>query len=356
MTMSYENPQVRFTERQRAMEAFQPKNFGFKNYGNGWTKDIPGVGLTVFARLGWEHGRTQTTESGEELQSSLDLLGEMQVDTFGMQDRQDIIPPHLLGSIDDMGGAVLVAYSEEKGFTKEGWLGFGLVFGGNEKNNISKFIGVNEKTRGKGGIGLHLRLLQAHLMLEKGNKSIQWVHDPLNAAMAKLSLTKLGGTASTFTIEKHGKLDYTLYGKIPTDRITVDWNLLSSKTHGKVYSISTDQHQEKSLEDIAELPIVTTTTLDQTIQQKPLTLLYEIPPNLFELEESDKLKWKTEMRKVFSALLDTEQADIPPGVKNNPALVKRTTTRGAYTIKDFVTGFDQGQRRNFYVLARKTAY
>lgn len=348
----YEHHHVPTNECQRAYEIFQPTNFGFSEYGNGWTKDIAGLGQTVFARLGWEHGHSESADN--EGKSTLELLGEIQKIVFGMQDRQDIIPPHLLGSIDEMGGSVLVAYSEEKGFTQEGWLGFGLVFGGNGKKNISKFIGVKDEARGKGGIGLHLRLLQAHLMLAKGNDSIQWVHDPLNAAMAKLSMAKLGGTASTFTIEKYGNLDYALYGKIPTDRITVNWDLLSSNTHQKINTLSEGSNIEKSLEDIADLPIVNSATVEQTIKQLPPAVLYEIPPNLFELDEANKLAWKAEMRKVFSALLDTEKAYIPEDAKNNPALVKRMTTRGAYYISDFVTGLDMlNNRKNFYVFQRK---
>ncbi|VVN83922.1 hypothetical protein [Pseudomonas fluorescens] len=341
-------------EIEAARDFFAPRNFGFEKHGIGWKKVIPGIGSTIFTPLNWEHAHFLTNLKDGQKGNGLELASQQQERIFGMRDHRDIMPPYLISNIAKTGGSAFVAYTEKEGFTDEGWLGFGFVFGGKNNSLESTFLGVREKNRSKNAIGFHLRLLQSNDALENGSTRIEWMQGPLRGEIAKLSINKLGGTASTFTIDKYRDMKYKLYGPGTTDRITVEWNLLLPRTQQKIIDISQGVSQGLTLEDIQALPIATGDNIKQIEQDRHSSLLYEIPAYADELEEEEKIAWRDDMRKVFGILMDTEYVKIPADAKNDPALVQKIATSGSYQISDFATGFDGDQRRNFYVLTRKS--
>jgi len=332
---------------------FAPENFGFEKHGIGWKKDIPDVGVTVFTPLDWEHAHLLTNLKDGRTGSALELASQQQEEVFGMENHRDLMPPYLISNIAKTGGSAFVAYTEKEGFTDEGWLGFGFVFGGKNKSLESTFLGVRKKNRSKNSIGFHIRLLQSHHALENGATRIEWMQGPLRGEIAHLSISKLGGVASTFTVDKYRDMKYKLYGPGTTDRITIEWNLLSPRTHQKITNITQGVSQGLTLKDIQALPVATGSNVNQIEADGPPTVLYEIPANADELEDAVKLAWRDEMRTVFGLLMDAEYVKSPCSFKNDPALVQKIATSGAYRISDFVGDFSEGERRNFYVLTRK---
>ncbi|WP_347929005.1 hypothetical protein [Pseudomonas helvetica] len=336
-----------------ARDFFAPENFGFEKHGTGWKKVIPGIGSTIFTPLDWEHAHFLTNLKNGQKGNGLELASQQQESIFGMKDHRDIMPPYLISNIAKTGGSAFVAYTEKEGFTDEGWLGFGFVFGGKNNSLESTFLGVREKNRSKNAIGFHLRLLQSNDALEKDSTKIEWMQGPLRGEIAKLSISKLGGIASSFTIDKYRDMQYKLYGPGTTDRITIEWDLLSPRTQQKITDISQGVSQGLTLEDIQALPIATGDNIKQIEQDRHSSVLYEIPANADELKEEEKIAWRNDMRKVFGILMNTEYVKIPDDAKNDPALVQKIATPGGYQISDFATGFDGDQRRNFYVLTKK---
>lgn len=336
-----------------AKEAFSPERFGFDKHGRGWKRHITGVGTTVFAPLSWEHAHLLTNLGNDVESNSLELASHQQKIVFGIKDDRDVIPPYLLSNIERTGGSVFVAYKEKDGFTSDGWLGFGFVLGGKSHSLESIFLGVRDLHRST-SIGFNLRLLQAHTALEQGYTNIEWQQGPLRGEIAKLSIDKLGGVASQFTIDKYKDMEYKLYGPGTTDRITILWDLLSSRVHNRINAVYEGSHQGLSIDDVSNLPTVDSSNVNQAVTDKHQQLLYEIPTNADKLDEGKKLIWRNDMRIVFQALMDTESADVPTEATNDPALVKKIETYGDYRIEGFITGPDGNiPRRNFYLLKRK---
>jgi predicted GNAT superfamily acetyltransferase len=311
------------------------------------------MGLVIYSPLDWEHAHFPTGLKGGLNGNALELASQIQETVFGIHHQRDVMPPFLISNIAKTGGSAFVAYTEAHGFTEEGWLGFGFVFGGRHHSLQSTFLGVRKESRSKSAIGFHLRLLQANAALANGFTRIEWVQGPLRGEIAKLSLSKLGAVATTFTPDKCRGLDYGLYGVGTTDRITVEWDLLLSQTQEKINNFALGGGQRLTFEEVQGIPVVTGSNVKSVEHAAPLTLLYEIPENADELEAERKIAWRDDMCKVFEALMDTECVEMPIDVKNDPALMKKTLKSGKYQISDFVTGFIEGQRKSFYVFTKK---
>ena len=336
-----------------ARDFFDPKNFGFEKHGGGWKKALPEVGAIIFTSLGWEHVHLLTSLKDANSGNALELASQQQETVFGMEDPRDVMPPNLLSTMAKTGGSAFVAYTEKEGFTDAGWVGFGFVFGGNSVASESIFLGVRKEYRSQNSIGFYLRLLQSYTALENGYTRIEWTQCPLRGEIAKLGIGKLGGTVSRLTIDKYLGTNYTLYGPGSTDRITVEWDLLSPRTHQKITDISQGVYRGLTLEDVRGVPVVTESNVHPFDECRDSTVLYEIPANADELDGESRITWRAELRKVFGLLMDTERVEVSGDAGNDPALVQKITTSGAYQIVDFATGFEGGVRRNFYVLNRK---
>ena len=193
---SIEHTQMTSAEREAALTALHPKNFGYENHGTGWVKEVQGLGDVAIAPLSWEHAQLKA-EQGVSGINSLELIAKLQGEVWKFPD-VDVVPTNVLSIVPDTGGSVLAAYDPHKGFTEEGWYGFLIGFGAKNGVLVSHMMGVREDLRGKADIGWNLKVAQAYKAVEAGHHGMQWTYDPMRGANARLNLEKLGGRVDDF--------------------------------------------------------------------------------------------------------------------------------------------------------------
>jgi len=364
-------------ETQRSLDAFNPKNFGFLECGNGWVKEFPGLGEVIFSPVGWQHVnqmafRKVGIEASELLERSksfgiifpedkesfntLEFLSLLQGEVWQMG-ALDIVPPNVLSIVGKTGGSIIVAYNPELGFSPQGWLGFVFGFGSNKNVLVSHMLGVRPELRGKADIGFYLKLLQGYEALKNGYTKMNWTFDPARGLNAYLNLEKLRGKIRKFVINMYGELNSGLYGRVPTDRVIVEWDLTDPNVHQRIQEVAIGTYRKKTREEYEGITASVTASNLQEVLGSPY-LLFEISGDIDQLTQTEEgrreaVDFRREIREVFSTLLDCERVgDLPEGAY--PHVLKTTFTQGGYEITGFVSSVnEQEQRRNNYYLFQK---
>lgn len=340
-----------------AVEAFHPERFGFQPWHGGWVTHCEGIGAVGVSAVSWQHAQVVT---GKDRHGSVDVLHqlvELQSQVWGMPP-EDVVPANLLAVIEATGGSVLVAYHANIGFTNDGWLGFAIALGGRSGTLVAHMLAVRDDMRGTGSIGWLLKLLQGYQALRSGHTSVVWTFDPMRGANARLNIEKLGARVSDFTLDKYGVLRSALYGDVPSDRFTADWNLVDPATAERIAAVYANRYRGPEIDEVAGLPEITLHNLQSMIAAAPPRMRYRIPADIDQLARrrpEDAIQWRREMREVFGKLSTTNsaliRADLPDplsiGVQRQP---------GQYVIDGFATGFNPaGERLGFYVLTRQAS-
>ena len=79
------------------------------------------------------------------------------------------------------------------------------------------------------GIGTALKLHQRAWALEQGIDRIVWTYDPLVRRNARLNLMKLGGVGAEYLVDFYGDMDDALNAGDESDRILLQWDLVSPR-------------------------------------------------------------------------------------------------------------------------------
>jgi predicted GNAT superfamily acetyltransferase len=77
------------------------------------------------------------------------------------------------------------------------------------------------------GVGFALKQAQRAWALERGAASMRWTFDPLVSRNARFNLVKLGAVAIDYAVDFYGPLDDGIDANDETDRLTVEWALVS---------------------------------------------------------------------------------------------------------------------------------
>lgn len=368
------NPEI-----ERSLDAFNPRKFGFSECDNGLVKEFPGLGEVIFSPVGWQHvnqisfrrGDSEASErlfersrnlgiifpDDKESFNSLEFLALLQGEVWQMGPL-DIVPPNVLSIIGKTGGSINVAYNPELGFSPQGWLGFVFGFGSNKNFLVSHMLGVRPELRGKADIGFYLKLLQGYEALKNGYTEMNWTFDPARGLNAYLNLEKLGGKIRKFVINMYGELNSGLYGRVPTDRVIVEWDLTDPNVHQRIKEVASGTYRKKTLEEHkSEAAIVTASNLQEVLGSP--YLLFEIPGDIDQLTQTEEgkrkgIEFRREMREVFSTLLDCERVEnLPEGAY--PHVLTTTFTQGNYEIIGFISLMNgQEQRKNYYLFQKKS--
>ncbi len=169
-------------------------------------------------------------ESVEDYKAAEDL----QRRAWGLDDL-DVAPLHILLTIHKSGGLVLGAFDDQTGALLGFLLGFyGRTSSGTWKH-CSHMMGVVPEARDR-GIGQALKLEQRRLILADGLDLITWTFDPLEARNATLNFTKLGVVSNDYIRNIYGETLGTLNAGLPTDRLSVDWWIRSTRVHTRLES------------------------------------------------------------------------------------------------------------------------
>ncbi len=167
-------------------------------------------------------------ESVEDYKAAEDL----QKRAWGLEDL-DIAPLHILLTIHKSGGLVLGAFDNQTGTL----LGYLLGFYGRTSTGVwkhcSHMMGVLPEARDR-GIGQALKLEQRRLIQAEGLDLITWTFDPLEARNATLNFTKLGVVSNEYIRNIYGETLGTLNAGLPTDRLSVDWWIRSTRVHTRL--------------------------------------------------------------------------------------------------------------------------
>jgi predicted GNAT superfamily acetyltransferase len=92
----------------------------------------------------------------------------------------------------------------------------------------SHYLAV-DPTHRRNGLGANLKYRQREWCLARGVTAMRWTFDPLQLANAHLNMRTLGATGVSYHVDLYGTLG-GINGSLPSDRVTVVWDLLGSRT------------------------------------------------------------------------------------------------------------------------------
>jgi predicted GNAT superfamily acetyltransferase len=147
----------------------------------------------------------------------------------------DVVPDHLLITLQKNGGLVLGAFEtppeEGLGPQDEHAIGFALGFVGlspaGKIKHCSHMVGVAPAYQNQ-NVGYLLKLAQREHVLAQGIDLITWTFDPLESRNARLNFRKLGGACKTYLRDVYGRMRDELNVGLPSDRFQVDWHIAST--------------------------------------------------------------------------------------------------------------------------------
>ncbi|HET7901766.1 MAG TPA: hypothetical protein VFL59_11315 [Candidatus Nanopelagicales bacterium] len=156
------------------------------------------------------------------------------------------------------------------------------------------------------GIGAALKLHQRAWSLDEGIDRIVWTFDPLVRRNARLNLIKLGGVGVEYLVDFYGQMDDALNQGEPSDRIMLEWDLLSPRVGealaGTTVARSRDEWVALGAEDVVleqpDGPAVLPST-------SPVRLV-ALPEDIVALRSSDPelaRRWRLAVRDVVEPLL-----------------------------------------------------
>jgi predicted GNAT superfamily acetyltransferase len=250
---------------------------------------------------------------------------------WAMPDNLEVVPMHLLLSVQKNSGLMLGAFDDRElvGFV------FGLPACTSEgkPKHYSHMLGVAPGYQGA-GIGHQLKLAQREFALDQGIDLITWTYDPLESLNAHLNIHKLGAVCQTYVRNYYGALTDGLNVGIPTDRFEIEWWIASDWVKRRLSG-------ERGLPDDDRVVQVNATTQTPSEFLAPGAFVanteapavrVEIPPSYQSIKSADAelaLDWREAMRRVFE-----------------------TYFAAGYRVVDFLSEWVEGERRSFYILQR----
>jgi predicted GNAT superfamily acetyltransferase len=241
-----------------------------------------------------------------DIRSPKDIREYKQIETLQVEiwgSREDVVPAHLLLTIEKEGGVVLLALANGAPFGFA--FGFPALTADGRLKLASHQAGVLPAFQGTGW-GYRLKLVQRDVALSRGFNLMTWTFDPLQGRNARLNLHKLGAVCNTYLRNLYGDMTDQLNKGLPSDRFRVDWWLesdhVANRLAGESFSPAgwqefplispTQQQTENGLAGI---------DVRQPVLTSPFCLI-EIPENLHQLKldgPDQALNWRLFTRAAF---------------------------------------------------------
>lgn len=243
--------------------------------------------------------------------SSLDdfrAVEELQLRAWSITDRAEIVPLHVLLTVQKNGGLVLGAFTDA-GLMVGILFGFlGRHYDGSWKH-CSHIMGVLPEYRGK-SIGYLLKMKQREMVLQQGLKLITWTFDPLESANAYLNFSKLDVISREYYPDMYGEIADLLNRGLPSDRLQVEWWLEPAEETVKLRSIARDAMSSSrgiirliEVQDGPHGPV----PLDVNLSPGQEVVLLNVPGNFQAVKRGDPQlasEWRKLTRRQFQACLD----------------------------------------------------
>lgn len=144
---------------------------------------------------------------------------------FALSDTDPAVSPRLLAALARNAGSVLGAFADEE------LIGFTYGFLGSDTDTIyhySQVAAVLPAWQGR-GVGRMLKLSQRDYVLSTGVTVMRWAFDPVRTRNAYFNLDVLGATGRWFARDLYGVEDMGRDPGMRTDRLIVEWNLLTGE-------------------------------------------------------------------------------------------------------------------------------
>lgn len=144
----------------------------------------------------------------------------MQRQVWAMADDLEVVPLHLLVTVQRNGGLLLGAFDGDElvGFV----FGFPSVSSKGKLGHCSHMMAVAPSYQGRGA-GYQLKIAQRESVLGQGIDLVTWTYDPLESRNAHLNIHKLGAVCRTYIRDYYGPLADGLNAGLPSDRFDVEW-------------------------------------------------------------------------------------------------------------------------------------
>jgi predicted GNAT superfamily acetyltransferase len=155
---------------------------------------------------------------------------QLQHEIWGLE-KVEIVPDHLLLTVQKNGGLVLGAFDTSIEDKSEPLVGFVFGFAGlspsGRVKHCSHMAGVKPAYQNQ-NLGYQLKLAQRQHVLSQGIDLITWTFDPLESRNAALNFRKLGATCQTYLRDLYGNMRDALNLALPSDRFQIDWHIASA--------------------------------------------------------------------------------------------------------------------------------
>jgi len=259
---------------------------------------------------------------------------ELQQVVWNRPDGLDVIPLHTQVAIQKNGGLVL------GGFTPQGemaayLLGFLGRHSDGRIKHCSQQLGVLPKYRGQ-GIGTRMKLAQREEVLKQGLDLITWTYDPLEGPNARLNITHLGATCSTYLREPYGEMGDDLNRGVAADRFEVTWWITSERVARRVAALTERTHRHP----------VTLTPLPFANRVHRTESGFSAPDE-WNLPGSDR--FLVQVPTDFQAIKRADHELAVAWREHTRALFEAAFASG-YEVRDFYSVVEGGQQRNVYLL------
>lgn len=267
---------------------------------------------------------------------------ELQKSYWG-DDAESVIPAHMLFSLANHGGHVLVGMDgDNMAGVLVGFLGTNIEAADRPAmanlHIISKRMVVLPAYRNR-GLAYRLKLAQRDMAIKQGVRLVTWTFDPLLAPNAHLNIRKLGAICPEFRENYYGT-DSTggLAALGYSDRLVVEWWVTHRRVKARLDSSRGDLTLQQYLQ--ANTPILNPTQLTSDGVLRPAEnaslpsgsmALLEIPLDYSRMvggNEALALAWREHARTMFKAVMSM-----------------------GYIVTDFVRDQLEGRERAFYLFS-----
>ena len=253
----------------------------------------------------------------------------MQREVWAMPDDLEVVPLHLLVTVQRNGGLLLGAFDGDDlvGFV----FGFPGVSSNDKLKHCSHIMGVTSSYQSR-GVGYKLKLAQRELVLDQGVNLVTWTYDPLESRNAHLNIHKLGGVCRTYVQDYFGPLTDGLGAGLPSDRYQVEWWIASERVHkclagDSVRRLSDPGVQVNATARTAEGHLMPGAI---SLSENARTIRFEIPADFQALKAAAPtlaLEWRLAVRRIAEAYF-----------------------AAGYTVADFYHCRTQDGERSYYIL------
>ena len=251
---------------------------------------VRGISPNVVAAA-WAQARAASDRSSASVELVHDIadmgpIGDVLDSIWRADNGWPEVEPRLMVAIAEAGGYVA-------GISVGGELvGAAVGFPRHPSGLHSHIVGVLPAHAGR-GVGTALKLHQRAWCLERGIGLITWTFDPLVARNAHLNLTRLGVSAPQYLVDHYGPMHDALNSDDPSDRLLVNWDLISPRTGEPLPGPAVTVLADRSGEPVA---------LSEPVPPDTDRILVAVPGDIEALRRTDPLRarrWRLAVRETL---------------------------------------------------------